>query len=84
VIHSAKAQLDRVRRLSLASAPRTRLRMAEHRAIADRVIAGDGAGAAQAMRAHLATIFDAIANIASENAHYFTDSADEPPLARRA
>jgi hypothetical protein len=36
------------------------------------------------MRAHLATIFDAIANIASENAHYFTDSADEPPLARRA
>lgn len=84
VIHSAKAQLDRVRRLSLASAPRTRLRMAEHRAIADRVIAGDGAGAAQAMRAHLATIFDAIANIASENAHYFTDSAAEPPLARRA
>jgi DNA-binding GntR family transcriptional regulator len=58
--------------------------MAEHRAIADRVVAGDGAGAADAMRAHLATIFDAIDNIASDNAHYFTDSADGPPLARRA
>ncbi len=84
VIHSAKAQLDRVRRLSLASAARSRLRMAEHRAIADRVIAGDSAGAAQAMRAHLATIFDAIDNIAAENAHYFTDTAAEPAVARRA
>jgi GntR family transcriptional regulator, rspAB operon transcriptional repressor len=84
VIHSAKAQLDRVRRLSLASAARSRLRMAEHRAIADRVLAGDGRGAAEAMRAHLATIFDAIDNIAVENAHYFTDSGAAPPLARRA
>lgn len=74
VIHSAKAQLDRVRRLSLLSAQRSKLRMAEHRAIVDRVIAGDGGGASDAMRAHLATIFDAIANIATENAHYFTDS----------
>lgn len=74
VIHSAKAQLDRVRHLSLQSAGRSKLRMAEHKAIADRVIAGDGAGAAQAMHAHLGTIFDAIANIAAENAQYFTDS----------
>jgi DNA-binding GntR family transcriptional regulator len=58
--------------------------MTEHRAIADRVIEGDAAGAAQAMRAHLETIFDAIANIASENAHYFTDSGAAPPTARRA
>jgi DNA-binding GntR family transcriptional regulator len=84
VIHSAKAQLDRVRRLSLASAARSRLRMAEHRAIAEAVIAGDGRGAAQAMRAHLATVFDAIDTIAAGNADYFTDSAAEPPPARRA
>ena len=84
VIHSVKAQLDRVRHLSLASAARSRLRMTEHRAIADRVIDGDAAGAAQAMRAHLETIFDSIANIASENAHYFTDSGAVPPAARRA
>jgi DNA-binding GntR family transcriptional regulator len=74
VIHSAKAQLDRVRHLSLQSAGRSRLRMAEHRAIAECVVAGDGAGAVAAMRTHLATIFDAIANIAAENAHFFTDS----------
>ena len=74
VIHSAKAQLDRVRHLSLASATRSRLRMAEHRAIADCVIAGDAAGGVAAMRVHLATVFDAIDTIAAGNAHYFTDS----------
>jgi DNA-binding GntR family transcriptional regulator len=81
VIHAAKAQLDRVRRLSLASGSRSRLRMGEHRAIAERVIDGDGPGAAEAMRAHLGTIFDAIANIAQEHAHYFTDSDAESPVA---
>jgi len=84
VIHSAKAQLDRVRRLSLESPARSRLRMNEHRAIADRVLEGDGAGAAQAMRAHLGTVFESIANIAEENAHYFIDTAAGPPAARRA
>lgn len=74
VIHPAKAQLDRVRRLSLQGPARARPRMAEHRAIVDRVIAGDGAGAAEAMRAHLATTFDAIAGIATAHAAFFTDS----------
>lgn len=83
VIHAAKAQFDRVRHLSLQSATRSRLRMAEHRAIIDRVMAGDGPGAAEAMRDHLATLFEAIANIAAENAHYFTDSALEAEPRRR-
>jgi DNA-binding GntR family transcriptional regulator len=74
VIHSAKSQMDRVRHLSLASGARSRLRAAEHRAIAEGVIAGDGRGAAEAMRMHLASIFDAIDNIAAEKAHYFVDS----------
>jgi len=74
VIHAAKAQLDRVRHLSLAHAGRSRLRMAEHRAIVDRVIAGDAPGAASAMRAHLASSFEAIAGIAADNASLFTDS----------
>jgi DNA-binding GntR family transcriptional regulator len=84
VIHSAKAQLDRVRHLSLASATRSRLRMAEHRAIADCVIAGDAAGGVAAMRVHLATIFEAIDNIAAENEHYFTDSGASEPAMRPA
>jgi DNA-binding GntR family transcriptional regulator len=79
VIHAAKAQLDRVRHLSLASASRTRLRFNEHRSIADCVIGGDSAGGTAAMRAHLATLFDAIANIAADNEHFFTDSGSPPP-----
>lgn len=73
VIHSAKGQLDRVRHLSLASSAHSRLRMTEHRAIADRVITGDARGAAQAMRTHLASVFDAIARIAAEHADFFDD-----------
>jgi GntR family transcriptional regulator, rspAB operon transcriptional repressor len=77
LIQAAKAQLDRVRHLSLANSARSRLRMAEHRAIVDCVVDGDGEGAARAMRGHLATVFDAIANIAADKAHYFTDT--DPP-----
>jgi DNA-binding GntR family transcriptional regulator len=79
VIHAAKAQLDRVRHLSLASRSRSRLRLTEHRAIAGHVMAGDGAAAAQAMRAHLASVFDAIESIAAVHSHYFVDSAVPPP-----
>ncbi len=71
VIHQAKSQLDRVRRLSLADPGRTRRRLKEHRAIVACVIERDAAGAAAAMREHLATIFDAIDNIAAENAQFF-------------
>lgn len=71
VIHEAKGQLDRVRRLSLGDAGRSRKRLAEHRAIVARVLAGEDEGAADAMRSHLASVFDAIENIAAENAHYF-------------
>jgi len=76
VVQSAKSQLDRVRHLSLASRARSRLRMTEHRAIADRVAAGDAGGATEAMRTHLVSIFDAIDNIASDHAHFFTDSGE--------
>lgn len=78
VIHDAKAQMDRVRRLSLASAARSRLRMVEHRAIVGYVVDGDAAGAAQAMRAHLGSIFDAITRIAGQHADYFVDSGASP------
>jgi DNA-binding GntR family transcriptional regulator len=78
VIHDAKGQLDRVRRLSLADHGRSRQRMREHRAIVARVAAGDADGASRAMREHLQSIFGAIANIAAENAHYFIG---EPPQA---
>jgi GntR family transcriptional regulator, rspAB operon transcriptional repressor len=85
VIQSAKAQLDRVRHLSLANADRSRLRMTEHRAVVERIVAGDGAGAAAAMRHHLGSIFDAIDNLAAVNQHYFTDrDTERAPSARAA
>jgi len=62
-----------VRHLSLISGRRSRQRLDEHREVAERVIAGDAAGASDAMRRHLGSIFDAIDNIAAENAHFFVD-----------
>lgn len=84
VVQSAKAQLDRVRHLSLASRAWSRLRMTEHRAIADRVAAGDAPGAREAMRSHLASVFEAIDRIAAEHAQVFFDSdpAAAPGTAR--
>jgi GntR family transcriptional regulator, rspAB operon transcriptional repressor len=79
VIHSAKAQLDRVRRLSLANTGRSRLRMAEHRAVAEHVIAGDGAAAAGSMREHLRSVFDAIDTIAERHADYFVEPPPRAP-----
>ena len=71
VIHEAKAQLDRLRRLALADPAHQRRRYDEHSAIVRRVCAGDGAGAAVAMREHLSSILGAIANIAEGHEHYF-------------
>lgn len=78
VIHAAKAQLDRVRQMSLAEPGRLGKRLAEHRAIVQHVVRGDGAGAAKAMHAHVGTIFEAIRNIAEGNAQYFVGLEERP------
>lgn len=71
VIHEAKAQLDRLRRLALIDPERQRKRFLEHRAIVERVCAGDGSGAAEAMREHLGAILRAIDGVARNNEHFF-------------
>lgn len=71
VIHEAKAQLDRLRRLALSDPERQRKRLIEHRAVVERVCAGDGPGAAEAMREHLRSILGAIDGVARKNKHYF-------------
>ncbi len=71
VIQQAKARLDRVRHLGLIREGRPLETLAEHRAIADRVIAGDARGAAQAMRAHLGTVITVLGEIADRHADYF-------------
>lgn len=77
VIAGAKAQLDRVRFLSLADPDWPGMILGQHRAIVDRVLAGDGAGAAAAMRAHLRTAFAAMDRIAAQNPGYL-EGLDAP------
>ena len=71
VIAGAKAQLDRVRFLSLHDRAWPGMIMAQHRTIVDRVAAGDGRGAARVMTAHLRTAFAAIDRIAEAHPDFF-------------
>ncbi len=80
LILDVKAQLDRVRCLSLQSADWLAMIFEQHRSIIDRTRAQDADGAEEAMRAHLRTVFDAIERIAATNREYFEDS----PHCRRA
>lgn len=73
VVQQAKVQLDRLRHLGLARPGRSRETLAEHRLIADRVMAADPAGAVAAMRAHLGTVMNVLATIAARHGEYFND-----------
>ena len=74
LIGSAKAQLDRVRHLSLEQDDWLEMIFRQHQSIVDRTAAHDIAGAEAAMRAHLRTVFAAVERIAAEHAEFF----DEP------
>jgi len=71
LIVSAKAQLDRVRYLSLEDGNWLAMIFRQHQDIADRIAAGDAEGAEQAMQAHLRTVFGAIDRIAATHAAFF-------------
>lgn len=68
---AVKAQLDRVRFLSLHSEGWAAKIVGEHQSIVDRVAARDPDGAEEAMRAHLRTVFAAVDEIARTNSHFF-------------
>ncbi|SEG68109.1 GntR family transcriptional regulator [Bosea lathyri] len=78
LIEGVKAQLDRVRCLSLESAAWPGMILRQHREIAEAVITGNEAAAEKAMRAHLRTVFDAIQTIAQSHVDAFAGTA--PPL----
>lgn len=79
LIESVKAQLDRVRCLSLETPSWSDMILSEHETIAACVGRGDAAAAEAAMRGHLRTVFDAIEAIAQ--AH--VDAFDKTRLAAR-
>jgi len=74
LIESVKAQLDRVRCLSLETPNWSDMILSEHETIAACVGRGDAAGAEAAMRAHLRTVFDAIETIARQHVDAFDKS----------
>ncbi len=71
VITGAKAQLDRVRFLSLEDADWPGMIMDQHRALVERVAAGDAEGATRVMREHLRTAFAAIDRLAAAHPEFF-------------
>jgi DNA-binding GntR family transcriptional regulator len=71
LIGSAKAQLDRVRHLSLEQDGWLAMIFEQHRCIVDCAAAHDVAGAEAAMKDHLRTVFAAVNRIAAEHADFF-------------
>ena len=71
MIEAVKAQLDRVRCLSLEAPSWSSVILAEHGIIARHVKDGDASAAEIAMRAHLRTVFDTIEKIALDHADAF-------------
>src|SRR6185295_18517976 len=66
VIESAKAQMDRVRFLSVPEATPMRRLIAQHQRILDGVVSGDGDAAAAAMQTHLREILSSLPRIAEK------------------
>jgi GntR family transcriptional regulator, rspAB operon transcriptional repressor len=79
VVENAKAQLDRVRFLTMRLPKKMSSVVAEHSVIVDRFIARDSAGAVEAMRTHLRGVFRSIEILEKENPGYFADKSGNAP-----
>jgi DNA-binding GntR family transcriptional regulator len=78
LIASVKAQLDRVRYLSLEDHAWLAMIYRQHREIVACIADHDPAGAEKAMQEHLRTVFSAIARIAAAHAEFFEEKPPEP------
>jgi DNA-binding GntR family transcriptional regulator len=79
LIASVKAQLDRVRHLSLEDHDWLAMIFRQHREIVRCIAAHDAPGAEQAMQAHLRTVFGAIERIAGAHAEFFEQELAPQP-----
>jgi len=77
VIETTRANLDRARRL-LISPRRLAFSLAEHQAILDAIVAGDGQRGAAAMRAHIDSVMLELFAFARDRPELFADGADYP------
>ena len=74
-VENAKAQMDRVRHLTMRLPMKRSSVIAEHAVIVDRLVARDATGALEAMRTHLRGLFRSVDILKSENASHFADGA---------
>ena len=72
VIENTRANLDRARRLILTPR-RLEVTIAEHQAIFEGIVSGDGQRAATAMRAHIDSVMAELIAFARDNSHLFAD-----------
>jgi DNA-binding GntR family transcriptional regulator len=79
VVENAKAQLDRVRFLTMRLPKKMSSVIAEHSVIVERFIARDSGGAVEAMRTHLRGVFRSIEILQKENPGYFADNSGNAP-----
>lgn len=77
-VEDAKAQLDRVRFLSLEDRDWLAVIHRQHEEIVDRVLAADADGAAAAMSQHLRAVFASIETIARTSPEYFRSAPVAP------
>ena len=93
VIEEAKAQMDRVRFLSIPDATPTERLIAQHQAILDAIAARRGAAAEQAMKDHLREILKSLPRLSQAFPDMFEDdesivlrdiAAEKPPRRRAA
>ena len=73
LIGSAKAQLDRVRHLSLEQQGWLGMIFGQHQEIVEQAASHDVTGAEAAMKAHLRTVFAAVNRIAAEHGSFFEE-----------
>jgi DNA-binding GntR family transcriptional regulator len=78
-VENAKAQMDRVRHLSMRFVRKRPSVIAEHGLIVDRLIARDRDGALAAMRSHLRGLFRSVEALTATDAAYFAAEGSEAP-----
>src|SRR6266516_31062 len=76
VVEEAKAQMDRVRFLSIPDAMPTEVPIVQHQAILDAIVAGDGAAAERAMQVHLREILKSLPQLSRAFPDMFEDAED--------
>lgn len=81
-VNTAKAQLDRARRLSLVDTRPMATLVAQHRAVVDAVDAGRLAQAIERLREHLRAVFDDVETIRAARPDLFAGEGNSRPVRR--